>query len=130
MPPDEVRMKMKKEGKLPPRTFQERPINISNTGAFFFVCFFFWGGGRSLFSLSLSFYLTHAHTHTHTHTQCVCAHTNTHAQYICTHTYTHTHTHTHSHTEFDLTLWENIFPHSLGCSVIYFNALFAFLQYF
>ena len=33
MPPDEFRMKLKKEGKLPPRTFQERPVNISNTGA-------------------------------------------------------------------------------------------------
>ncbi|KAK7092580.1 hypothetical protein V1264_008303 [Littorina saxatilis] len=33
--PDEFRMKLKKEGRLPPRTFQERPINISNTGAIF-----------------------------------------------------------------------------------------------
>lgn len=35
MSPDEFRMKLKKDGKLPPRTFQERPINISNTGAIF-----------------------------------------------------------------------------------------------
>ncbi|XP_076437207.1 large ribosomal subunit protein mL45-like [Babylonia areolata] len=35
MSPDEFRMKLKKDGKLPPRTFQERPINISNTGTIF-----------------------------------------------------------------------------------------------
>ncbi|GAB1597922.1 probable 39S ribosomal protein L45, mitochondrial isoform X1 [Argonauta hians] len=35
MSPDEIRMKMKKEGKLPPRTHEERPLNISSTGSIF-----------------------------------------------------------------------------------------------
>jgi hypothetical protein len=29
---DEMRKEMKKEGRLPPRTFDIRPINISSTG--------------------------------------------------------------------------------------------------
>ncbi|XP_029634515.1 probable 39S ribosomal protein L45, mitochondrial isoform X2 [Octopus sinensis] len=35
MSPDELRMKMKKEGKVPPRSHEERPINISSTGGIF-----------------------------------------------------------------------------------------------
>ncbi|KAK6182612.1 hypothetical protein SNE40_010257 [Patella caerulea] len=35
LPADEARMNMKKEGRLPPRTFQERPINISCTTSIF-----------------------------------------------------------------------------------------------
>lgn len=29
---DEIRKEMKKEGRLPPRTFDIRPINIASTG--------------------------------------------------------------------------------------------------
>jgi hypothetical protein len=33
--PEKRRSEMKKEGRLPPRQFQERPLNISATGAIF-----------------------------------------------------------------------------------------------
>lgn len=35
LPPDELRMKMKKDGKLPPRIFQDKTVNISSTGTVF-----------------------------------------------------------------------------------------------
>ena len=38
---DEMRMKMKKEGKLPPRTYRGRPLNLASTGQtplFSFIC--------------------------------------------------------------------------------------------
>ncbi|KAL8599772.1 hypothetical protein ACOMHN_040482 [Nucella lapillus] len=47
MSPDEFRMKLKKDGRLPPRTFQERPINISNTGTIFEAFIPPEGDGRS-----------------------------------------------------------------------------------
>ena len=32
MTPDEMRSRMKKDGQVPPRSFQERPMNIASTG--------------------------------------------------------------------------------------------------